>query len=79
MGPPQLNNHGVNISLQSLDHDVPKVKKGGLAVMVGGEVKADGKFSGGTEAGGQRDEAVNGGRWTLQHGLKNMEKQTRVS
>ena len=36
-----------------LDHDVTtKVKKGGLAVMVGGEVKADGKFSGGTEAGG---------------------------
>jgi hypothetical protein len=27
-----------------------KVKKGGLAVMAGGEVKADGKFSGGKEA-----------------------------
>lgn len=29
-----------------------KVKKGGLAVMAGGEVKADGKFSGGNEAAG---------------------------
>ena len=29
-----------------------EVKKGGLAVMAGGEVKADGKFSGGNEAAG---------------------------
>ena len=40
---------GVNVENR---HVGTEVKKGGLAVMAGGEVKADGKFSGGNEAAG---------------------------